>query len=214
MPYSRRNLKNKKPMIIKKKQKSGLKLKTKVGGGKQIKKIWNQKKSARQNYAKLGLILDANHPETSKKVSVPLYEIPSLEEAGPKRGKNWMTRDDRKYIKALIDKYDTDYTKMFRDIKLNYKQLTATKLENMHNKYNLCIVEEKEYWDRIHTKVAEDRANRLAKKQMKLSESSENKKEEDDDVDDDDDDEMDLGSMDDMDDDIDDDDDEELLDDE
>ena len=62
-------------------------------------------------------------------IKTDLYAV-----ANPKRKK--MSEYDQNYILKLMNTYGTDYRKMFRDLKLNYKQLSEHQLEKMVEKYN------------------------------------------------------------------------------
>lgn len=62
-------------------------------------------------------------------VKTDLYAV-----SNPKRKK--MSEYDQTYILALTNTYGTDYKKMFRDLKLNYKQCSEHQLEKMVEKYN------------------------------------------------------------------------------
>mmetsp|Transcript_25521 Transcript_25521/g.31367 ORF Transcript_25521/g.31367 Transcript_25521/m.31367 type:complete len:187 (+) Transcript_25521:88-648(+) len=54
-----------------------------------------------------------------------------------RRPDHWMSDEEMRYMKPLIAKYRDDYTKMFRDIKLNSLQKTRTWIENKAIQYSL-----------------------------------------------------------------------------
>eukprot|EP00593_Proboscia_inermis_P006614 CAMPEP_0171323548 /NCGR_PEP_ID=MMETSP0816-20121228/115643_1 /TAXON_ID=420281 /ORGANISM="Proboscia inermis, Strain CCAP1064/1" /LENGTH=140 /DNA_ID=CAMNT_0011822283 /DNA_START=189 /DNA_END=611 /DNA_ORIENTATION=- len=108
--------------------------------------------------AQLGLQHDINgiksNIQTYAPSEVPLYDIPTSQsiQSGdktlPNRGDGMtilksnriaknstkhapMTTGDQKYISRCLDKHGVDYTKMFRDTKVNKMQHTKGKLEKM-----------------------------------------------------------------------------------
>ena len=91
--------------------------------------------------SRLGLVNDCNKsikqeldptPLKKKKTKVPdaIVEMLDVPVVLPLiRGKYFMTEEEQMYIGNLIVKYKDDYTGMFRDIKLNYKQHPKSYLE-------------------------------------------------------------------------------------
>ncbi len=55
----------------------------------------------------------------------------------PVRGEHWMSEEEQDYIGNLIKKYGEDYKKMFRDTKLNFRQLTQARLQRRCERYRL-----------------------------------------------------------------------------
>lgn len=106
--------------------------------------MWDNNKTLRQNYERLGLIADTNKMEEAPKTAEPLIrrnappclllEFVEMEEI--KREDNIMSVYDQNYIKKLIEKHGDDVEAMFRDIKLNTNQLTVGQLKKKIEKYN------------------------------------------------------------------------------
>ncbi|CBK21179.2 uncharacterized protein [Blastocystis hominis] len=59
MPYARRNLRKKGPKVSLK-QKNYIKFRKGAFGSQAIRKVWDNKKTIRQNYERLGLCTDVN----------------------------------------------------------------------------------------------------------------------------------------------------------
>ena len=65
--------------------------------------------------------------------TVSVADPVSIADKNPKRKK--MSEFDQRYIIALMDKYPGDVKKMFRDLKLNYKQYSENQLEKLISQY-------------------------------------------------------------------------------
>ena len=108
-----------------------------------MKEKWDPRLTARENYRRCGLRSTANSglhhrrtepedkpAEEDEQIPDPivLFNIPT-EPVEPCR--HTINPGTTTYLRALIAKYDTDYKKMSRDIKLNYNQHTAAKLKGL-----------------------------------------------------------------------------------
>ena len=112
-----------------------------------VAKVWDIKRNVNYNYAKMGLstltrdenIRQANPVDggklTKEETAIQVFDIPKdgiIPEC--RKHRSWrlpLNENDQKYIAVLLEKYSTDYRKMFLDIKINNKQLTETKLRSM-----------------------------------------------------------------------------------
>ena len=105
--------------------------------------MWDNTKTLRQNYEKLGLVANINKMEEAPKTEEPLIrknermalDLEFIEAEEIKREDNIMSVYDQNYIKKLIDKHGDDVDAMFRDIKLNTNQLTVGQLKKKIEKY-------------------------------------------------------------------------------
>ena len=111
---------------------------------KLLKKHWDPSKSAAANLQNVGLSDDPNiHAENdnnnnNKKNAIEILEIPAADtiELGPSRRQQFpLNKQEEKYIVHCMEKYGTNYIKMFRDTKINYLQHTCDKLEAMGTKF-------------------------------------------------------------------------------
>ncbi|KAK8792518.1 hypothetical protein WA538_000393 [Blastocystis sp. DL] len=132
MPYSRRNLK-KKGTKVSLKQNNRLKFRKGKFGSEAVQKVWDNKKTLRQNYEKLGLVSDTNKMEEAKAPEHPLIEFVSTEDV--KKDEIIMSVYDQNYMKKLIEKHGDDLEAMFRDIKVNVDQLSVGQLRKKYDKY-------------------------------------------------------------------------------
>lgn len=132
----------------------GLKVKNAITS-KIIKKEWDNTVSLKDNYQSMGLVTDANNisaSATSRKPEKPTaYEgfasVTSTKSCGfddtnPRR--KIMTEFDQQFILRCIHKYDKNYTKMARDIRINDRQLSEYQLEKMCSKYYESLEEQEE----------------------------------------------------------------------
>ena len=105
--------------------------------------MWDNTKTLRQNYEKLGLVANIKKMEEAPKTEEPLIrknermvlDLEFIEAEEIKREDNIMSVYDQNYIKKLIDKHGDDVDAMFRDIKLNTNQLTVGQLKKKIEKY-------------------------------------------------------------------------------
>ena len=108
-----------------------------------MKAKWDPKLTARENYRRCGLRSTANsglhHRRTEEAEKtleeddaivdpIELFKI-STEPLEPCR--HTINPGTTNYLRALIAKYDSDYKRMSKDIKLNYNQHTAAKLKGL-----------------------------------------------------------------------------------
>ncbi len=118
-----------------------------------IKKNWENKRTINQNFSSLGLIADPNEISVNKvEIHQPTAVVQTLIEESkvsdePVRGEFFMTDEEQLYISACIEKHGDDYTKMFRDTKLNFKQHTKTHLQKRCERYKNLKKIQKGKWD-------------------------------------------------------------------
>ncbi|CEG45216.1 Uncharacterized conserved protein [Plasmopara halstedii] len=127
------------------KQKPVRKYKTKFVRDPEVQKIWNHNLTTRQNYVNLGLQANPNaHAVLRASIEnadgtleatdkEQLFDVPDSDflgnERNPKRVANYVSEEEAKYLRKLIDKHGNDYKKMERDIKTNCMQWTEQKLQ-------------------------------------------------------------------------------------
>ena len=125
-----------------------------------VEKVWDQKKTLRQNYQALGLQGDVNraisensvrskHPGKLSKDQaasasaqegvewVDLDSIPRPEDERSRRVAHNMSEEEQIYVSTLIERHGMDYKAMERDIKTNVYQWTASRLKRRCVRYNL-----------------------------------------------------------------------------
>nr|CCA16621.1 conserved hypothetical protein [Albugo laibachii Nc14] len=137
MPRIRRRHKVK----VKRRLKPQRKYRNKFVGDQNVQKQWDHKKTVRQNYEKIGLLVDSNAckdlreayagVEGDANIADTLYEVPDsdfLNERNPKRPENHMSEEEIKYLRPLIAKHKENYKAMELDIKVNCFQWTENKL--------------------------------------------------------------------------------------
>ncbi|OAO12044.1 hypothetical protein AV274_3211 [Blastocystis sp. ATCC 50177/Nand II] len=132
MPYARRRLKKKGPRVSLK-QNNLLKYRRGTHANGKLSKVWDNNKTILQNYERMGIIADTNHPEQTHKTDDPLIQFVPQEQV--KNERILISCHDQTICRKLITKYGDDYEAMFRDIKLNPQQLTARQLEKQCEKY-------------------------------------------------------------------------------
>lgn len=127
---------------------------------------WNKNLTLRQNFAVVGLQMDPNVDLRKKsKRDLPeklieryrkynLGELLNKEvdtkanlycegQTAAKKSKYYLTEDEIRYLRPLIEKYDEDITKMFFDIELNTMQKTKGWLKRkVHNFKNYSLTKE------------------------------------------------------------------------
>jgi hypothetical protein len=149
-----------------------------------LRKLWNDKKSLRANYLKVGLSLAPNEvvsrthrqlrrsghlpPDVDENVQIPddpnkevLKKILGVPEAADPRPPKLGVRE-RVYIRRLIDKYGTNYVAMARDMKLNYNQYTKKELKKK------CQVYEQFYRNPVDYKALRQQAKEEKRTLKKL----------------------------------------------
>mgnify|MGYP003385034401 FL=1 len=132
----------------------GLKVKNAITS-KIIKKEWDNTVSLKDNYQSMGLVTDANDIAASATSRVP--DEPTAFEgfASVKATKNCgfddtnprrkiMSEFDQQFILRCIHKYDNNFTKMARDIRINDRQLSEHQLEKMCTKYYVSLKEQED----------------------------------------------------------------------
>ncbi|GMI30103.1 hypothetical protein TeGR_g9675 [Tetraparma gracilis] len=116
-----------------------------------VKDNWQADKSPLQNLAAMGLktglnddikkpggLNSTNTTFAPAAKAIELFDIPADGKIKGHTKRDVMlpvSVDDQTYIVALLKKHGTNYTKAFRDTKLNNMQHTSTKLENLANKF-------------------------------------------------------------------------------
>ena len=106
-----------------------------------MKEAWDHSKTLQENYTRLGLVgrLDLNNAAPGQKLedkerktddSTHIFAHVKPEASGVHRLRRrfHVSKGEADYLRPLIKKYGDDYTKMFRDIKMNYKQYTRNHL--------------------------------------------------------------------------------------
>lgn len=115
---------------------------TKTFRNAKVKQAWDLEKTTEQNYKELRLISRRalNNAAPGKRIEdvpVPkeddsshMFADVKPEEPGQSRLRRrfHVTKGEADYLRPLIEKYGEDYTAMFRDIKMNYKQHTKKHL--------------------------------------------------------------------------------------
>lgn len=119
-----------------------------------IKKEWDNSVSLKNNYQSMGLVTDANNIAASATTkgqkptafegfaSVTSTKSCGFDDINPRR--KVMTEFDQQFILRCIHKYDNNYLKMARDIKINDRQLSEHQLEKMCTKYYESVAEEQD----------------------------------------------------------------------
>ena len=93
----------------------------------QARKAWDTTKTLNQNLKVLGLNRNTNdvggrahrQRECDRSAAGETIEVEWLDAqpTGPKRGMLFMTVEEQRYLRVLVEKYGTDYQKMSMDIK-------------------------------------------------------------------------------------------------
>mgnify|MGYP005851308151 CR=1 FL=1 len=134
-----------------------------------VKKLWDVKKTPKQNLAAMGLSMDINNkPEddtdhhdiqmatTNNKPNViELFDVPESDEHGKSR-RVPLQKEEQEYMVACLEKYGTNYRRMFRDTKVNFLQHTEDKLRKMGARFLLLerdqvLVNEEDIPDKVKT---------------------------------------------------------------
>lgn len=77
----------------------------------------------------------------SKQTVIELYDVPDSDSLQTK--KRPQSPDDQKYVCRLLAKHGTDYTAMFRDMKVNKMQHTEQQLRKMASRFLLLDEEQR-----------------------------------------------------------------------
>ena len=137
------------------KKSAALRIRAAINNQKKVdlSKFYDETKSVAQNLTNMGLDCDVNNTKMKLGVKVA-NDNNSVESANKNKAflgftsipqsefgkdinvkRRIMSEVDQLYAKKLIEKYDTEYKKMERDIKLNYNQLTETACKKWCEKY-------------------------------------------------------------------------------
>ena len=138
MVRARKNLKSRRKKVSRKVRKP-LKPTLRMMRTESIRDAWDSSKTLEQNYSKLKLVgrHDLNRIAPGKRIEDAvaisateghIFEEVTKIESRRIRRKHHVSKGEADYLRRLIVKYDDDYTAMFRDIKLNYKQYTKNYL--------------------------------------------------------------------------------------
>ena len=77
---------------------------------------------------------------------IELFDVPDSDGLyrDPNKVKQFpLTQEDEQYMIQCMNRYGTDYVKMFRDIKINYLQHTEDKLRKIGSRYILLSPEQR-----------------------------------------------------------------------
>lgn len=120
-----------------------------------MKKHWDPSKSAEANLASFGLVAQPNKLPNQNTATGEAPAVPSKKDAVvelfdvPESDKpSWRTRfpltqEEEEYMAKCMTKYGDNYTKMFRDIKVNNMQHTEDRLRKMGSRYLLLTPEQR-----------------------------------------------------------------------
>jgi hypothetical protein len=110
-----------------------------------LREHWDPSKSPAANLASMGLLArpnqlesnNVNFPAPEKEESVvELFDVPDSD-APTRRSKFPLDEEEEKYIAKCMAKHGDQYTKMFRDIKINKMQHTEVQLRKMGARFLL-----------------------------------------------------------------------------
>jgi hypothetical protein len=137
MVRARKNLKSRRKKVTRRVRKP-IRPELRTMRTESIRDAWDSSKTMDQNYSKLKLIGrgDLNRIAPGKRIEDReetetkghIFEAETKRECRKLRRKHHVSKGEADYLRRLIKKYDDDYTAMFRDIKLNYKQYTKNHL--------------------------------------------------------------------------------------
>lgn len=117
-----------------------------------VKANWDSTRTPAQNLANLGLVTKVNHdigegslgktasPNNKPNVNstvVHLFDVPESDSHVSHRQRFPLSEEDENYIAKCMEKYGDNYTKMFRDTKVNDLQHTEEKLRKLGARYVL-----------------------------------------------------------------------------
>ena len=143
-----------------------------------VQKLWDPSKTPRQNLANMGLALEPNGDTRGMSIAVTgkatnaieLFDVPDSD--APSRREKWpLEKEDQEYIVKCMSKCGTNYSKMFRNTKVNTLQHTEEKLQKMGARFLLLnpnqvlvdeipekLLEKMQYGDEIAKKLQETEA--------------------------------------------------------
>jgi hypothetical protein len=114
-----------------------------------VRQHWDPSKSPSANLASMGLLAkpnnDAKNIAPAQRIEaadvdiVSLFDIPDSDELREQKRLRRcpMEDEEQKYIAKCMSKYGDDYSKAFRDIKVNYMQHTETQLRKLGARFLL-----------------------------------------------------------------------------
>lgn len=114
-----------------------------------VREHWDPSKSFTANLAAIGLVGNPNddvrniNPSQKLKAVtnvsvVELFDIPDSDEMGQQKEKRCpINEEDQIYIAKCMSKYGDDYSRAFRDIKINYMQHTEKQLRKLGARFLL-----------------------------------------------------------------------------
>jgi hypothetical protein len=116
-----------------------------------IRQHWDPSKSPKVNMSNLGLVSTPNNVNPSLTVVtgssnfkvIELFDVPDSDDLNKKSNRLPLDNEEQKYIAKCIAKHGSDYTKMFRDIKVNNMQHTEIKLQKMASRFLLLSSEQR-----------------------------------------------------------------------
>jgi len=120
-----------------------------------VRENWDPSKSFTANLTAIGLVARPNDDVSQQQHSnnqavksgfnvVELFDIPDSDEQLKKGEKRCpLNEEEQIYIVKCMSKYGDDYSKAFRDIKINYLQHTETKLRKLGARFLLLSPEER-----------------------------------------------------------------------
>lgn len=106
---------------------------------KEVRAVYDTKKSVSDNLANMGLVADPNNMDKSSALAkkdaafVGFITNNTSGESKPKKDK--LSLLDINYIKTNVAKHGEDFKAMEKDIKLNYMQHTARQMEKLIKRY-------------------------------------------------------------------------------
>jgi Ribosome biogenesis protein Nop16 len=121
-----------------------------------LKPHWDASKTPAANLASLGLLAHPNKAESSTAITsrttsepatravnvIELFDVP--ESDGPSRRSCFpLNKEEEEYIAKCMQKWGDNYTRMFRDIKVNTMQHTEEKLRKMGSRFLLLSPEQR-----------------------------------------------------------------------
>ena len=113
-----------------------------------VREHWDPSKSFTANLAAIGLVGNPNdfrNTNPSQKLKavtdisvVELFDIPDSDEMGQQNKKSYpINEEDQIYIAKCMSKYGDDYSRAFRDIKINNMQHTENQLRKLGARFLL-----------------------------------------------------------------------------
>ena len=125
-----------------------------------LQEHWDPSKTPSANLLQLGLLANPNHQPTDTATTttskhrknnknntvIELFDVPDSD--GLYRDPNKvqpfpLTLDEEQYIIKCMNRYGTDYLKIFRDIKINVLQHTEEKLRKLGSRFILLSPEQR-----------------------------------------------------------------------